>query len=152
MICRFVYCLFLFTAFHGMEYDGQWAQTRIFATRKQNDEKMVIRIGKESFEATLFDNPTAKAFTELLPLTVTMTELNANEKYSELKKSLPTNKIIPGRIQSGDLMLYGSSTLVLFYQSFQTSYPYTPIGRVNNPAQLAVSLGAENVIVKFELK
>jgi hypothetical protein len=49
-------------------------------------------------------------------------------------------------------MLYGSSTLVLFYKSFSTTYSYTKIGQVEDPEGLAVALGSRNVAVTFKAK
>ena len=46
--------------------------------------KITIRIGDKVFAATLSDNATAAAFKKLLPLSVTMTELNGNEKFARL--------------------------------------------------------------------
>lgn len=114
--------------------------------------KMKIKIGDNSFTAMLYDNETAKVFRSLLPLTVNMIELNGNEKYADLPRSLPTSAFNPGTIQSGDLMLYGPSTLVLFYKTFSTSYNYTKIGRVENSSDLAKTLGAGNVSVSFSLE
>lgn len=112
--------------------------------------KMVIKIGQASFTATLSDNASAKAFKALLPLTVAMNELNRNEKYYDLPNALPAAASNPGTIRNGDIMLYGSRTLVLFYKTFSTSYSYTYIGSVDNPAGLEASLGAGNVTVTFE--
>ena len=113
--------------------------------------RLRIRIGSDTFTATLSDNPTSAAFVARLPLTVAMSELNSNEKYYDFATGLPTNAINPGTIQAGDLMLYGSETLVLFYKSFATSYRYTRLGRIDNPAGLAAALGAGNATVTFEL-
>jgi hypothetical protein len=79
-----------------------------------------------------------------------MIELNGNEKYFDLSHHLPANASNPVTIQNGDLMLYGSNTLVLFYKTFSTSYSYTRIGRLENPAGLATALGAGNATVIFE--
>jgi hypothetical protein len=111
-----------------------------------------IRVGSDTFTATLFDNPTTTAFVARLPLTVTMTELNGNEKYYDLPQNLPTNAVNPSTIQAGDLLLYNANTLVLFYQTFSTSYSYTRMGRVDNPTGLASALGRGNVTVTFELQ
>lgn len=111
-----------------------------------------VRVGADTFTATLFDNPTNTAFVARLPLTVTMTELNGNEKYYDLPQSLPTNAVNPNTIQAGDLVLYNSNTLVLFYQALSTSYRYTRMGRVDNPTGLATALGRGNVTVTFEVQ
>ena len=111
---------------------------------------MKIKIGTRTFTATLYDNATATGFKSLLPITVNMTELNGNEKYVDLPGNLPTKASNPGTIQAGDLMLYGSSTLVLFYKTFSTSYNYTRLGRIEDTTRLAAAVGSGNVAVTFE--
>jgi hypothetical protein len=118
----------------------------------QTRNKMKIKIGASTFTATLYDNATATAFKARLPITINMRELNGNEKYLDLAASLPTNASNPGTIQNGDLMLYGAKTLVLFYKSFPTTYRYTKLGRINDPAGLAAAVGTGNVEVTFELE
>ena len=49
-------------------------------------------------------------------------------------------------------MLYGSKTLVLFYQSFSTSYNYTKLGTIDDATVLTTALGSGNVVVTFELE
>ena len=110
---------------------------------------MKIHIGSKIFDAELEDNATATAFKALLPLSAKMLELNGNEKYSKLPEKLPTNASHPGTIHAGDLMLYGSDTLVLFYKTFSTSYSYTRVGRINDPAALAAAMGSANVKASF---
>jgi len=114
--------------------------------------KMKIKVGNSNFTATLYDNATITAFKSLLPLTLNMVELNGNEKYVDLPQSLPANASNPATIRNGDLMLYGSSTLVLFYKTFSTSYSYTRLGRIDDVTGLAAALGTGNVSVTFELQ
>ena len=114
--------------------------------------KMKIKVGNHEFVATLYDNETATAFKAMLPMTVTMVELNRNEKYVDLMKALPTNAFSPGTIQTGDLMLYGDNTLVLFYKTFSTSYSYTKLGRIDDVNGLADAVGGGNVTITFELE
>jgi hypothetical protein len=111
---------------------------------------MRIKVGTKKFVATLYDNATATAFKSLLPMTVNMVELNGNEKYFDLPDNLPTNASNPRTIQSGDLMIYGSNTLVLFYKTFATSYSYTKLGRINDTEGFATTVGSENVTVTYE--
>ena len=122
----------------------------------ENEQSMgneiTIRIGDKSFAATLADNATATAFKKLVPLSTTMTELNGNEKLFRLPDTMPARASTPASIQTGDLMLYGSSTLVLFYKSFSTTYSYTKIGRIDDPAGLEAALGSGNVAVTFEVR
>lgn len=114
--------------------------------------KLKIIIGTTAFTATLYNNPTVTAFKTRLPMTVNMRDLNANEKYFDMPDNLPANASNPGTIQAGDLMLYGSNTLVLFYKSFSTSYNYTPMGRIDDIAGLTSALGSGNVSVTFALQ
>ncbi|MCD8237091.1 MAG: hypothetical protein LUD00_10690 [Prevotellaceae bacterium] len=114
-------------------------------------KNITVRVGNRSFTATLEDNATARAFSALLPMTITMNELNGNEKYYYLSENLPTDSYRPGTIRNGELMLYGSNCVVLFYETFSSSYSYTRIGRLDNPSGLALALGEGNVSVTFEI-
>lgn len=110
-----------------------------------------IQVDDATFSATLLDTPATEALLDLLPLTLNMQELNGNEKYATLPQALPTDAAQPGQIQTGDLMLYGSDCLVLFYEDFPTSYSYTPLGKIDDPQGLAQALGAGNVEVHLEI-
>lgn len=114
--------------------------------------KIKITVNSQTFTAKLWANNSAKAFKEMLPLTINMTDLNGNEKYYDFPNNLPTNSSNPGTIKNCDLMLYGSKTLVLFYQSFSTSYSYTKLGSVDDVTGLATALGSGNATVTFELE
>ena len=122
------------------------------AAERSKQIKIKITIGSKTFTATVEDNATASAFRALLPMTVKMTELNGNEMYFRLSNNLPTNASKPGTIQRGDLMIYGSNTLVLFYKTFPTSYDYTRLGRVKDATGLAAAVGSGSVTVTFEVE
>ena len=110
---------------------------------------VTIQINGKNFSATLEDNPTAHAFADKLPLEVDMAELNGNEKYFYLDADLPSDSERVGQIHSGDLMLYGSNCVVIFYKDFATSYSYTRLGKLDKPADLEKILGTGNVRVTF---
>lgn len=110
---------------------------------------MWITVGERHFAATLCDNEAARAFAALLPQTLDMSEHNGNEKFARLPQALPTNESRPGTIRNGDLLLYGTDTLVVFYATFNSSYSYTRLGHVDDPASLALALGPRSVRVVF---
>ena len=110
---------------------------------------IAVQIGGRTFPATLEDNPTARAFIERLPLEVDMQELNGNEKYFYLDEDLPSDSVRVKQIYAGDLMLFGSNCVVLFYEDFTTSYSYTRLGKIDAPADLEKVLGKGNVRVQF---
>ena len=114
--------------------------------------KLKVTVGSAIFTATLLDNASVVALKAKLPMTMNMKELNGNEKYYDLPENLPRNASNPQTIQTGDLMLYGSNTIVLFYKTFRTSYSYTRLGRIDNPSGLAEAGGSGDVVVKFELQ
>lgn len=113
---------------------------------------MKITIGNSVFTATLYDNETATAFKMMLPITINMSELNRNEKFFYFSNALPTNPSVGGNIQVGDLMLYGNNCLVLFYESFNTSYSYSRVGKITNTTGIVNALGSGNVDMRFELE
>ncbi len=116
-------------------------------TTSMANGKIKITVNSLIFTATLLDNNSAKAFKEMFPITINMVELNNNEKYFDLPNSLPTNSSNPQAINTGDLMLYGSKTLVLFYKTFSTSYSYTRLGKIDDTTGLATALGSGNVTI-----
>ena len=113
---------------------------------KEVKSSVKIVIDEKEFIIDLEDNETVKSFINMLPQEFTMKELNGNEKYVYLDKSLPTNSSNPKRINAGDVMLYGNNCLVIFYKSFDTSYSYTKIGHINN----LENLDNENINVKIK--
>lgn len=113
------------------------------------DMKIKISVGENVFDATLENNESAREFIKKLPLEIEMTELNGNEKYYRFAENFPSADKNIGKIQVGDLMLYNSNYLVIFYKNFSTSYKYTRLGKIDNPQNLSEILGNDNIRVRF---
>ena len=111
---------------------------------------MKIKTGGQTFAAILENNETAKAFAALLPMELSMTELNGTEKYHYLMSGLPCATEPIRHISAGDIMLFGDNCVVLFYRSFDTPYTYTRIGRIIDTEWLAAKLGSGEASVRFE--
>ena len=114
--------------------------------REEMINSVKVMIENKEYMLSLEDNETTKAFLELLPNEWEMNELNGNEKYVYISDTLPTNSYNPRHIEAGDVMLFGNNCLVVFYQSFDTSYSYTKIGHIENLSDLE----GENILIKFE--
>ena len=95
-------------------------------------DNMNLIINDITYNVLLEDNASTRELLKMLPLNIEMQDLNNNEKYYYLDKSLPTNSSVPSYINKGDLYLYGDNCLVLFYQDFKTTYKYTKIGHIAN--------------------
>lgn len=111
-----------------------------------------LKVGNTAFPVTFAGNESAKAFIKQMPATYKMSELNGNEKYVYLDEGLPSNAKKVGEIKAGDIMLYGSDCVVVFYKSFSTSYSYTKLGRVTDVDGLKKALGKGSVKVSFSVE
>ena len=120
-----------------------WNEKKV-SDEKVNNVKVIIN--DKTYLLNLDNNMTVDEFIDLLPQEFNMSELNGNEKYVYMKKSLITNSYNPGHVEKGDVYLYSDNCLVIFYKSFNTSYYYTKIGHIDN----LPDLGDGNIIVKFE--
>ena len=112
-------------------------------------QEMTVKTGGQKFQAVLYDNETARALQERLPLTLEMEELHGNEKFYYLDEELPANSENIGNIKAGDIMLFGSDCLVLFFEDFGTSYNYTRIGHIKEEEAFVNVLSAGTVEVTF---
>ncbi len=138
---------------------GKKAKCKVIVKKKDTaqaeNSKMTsieVVINGKAFPAKLYNNKTARELQKQFPLTVKMSELNGNEKYHYMDSSLPTATVSPKQIKKGELMLYGSDCLVLFYKSFSTSYDYTRLGYLENTDGLAEAVGTGNVQMTFRMK
>ena len=113
--------------------------------RKEDMKEVKVIINNIEYNINLEDNETTKEFIKMLPQEYTMNELNGNEKYIYLDKSLPTDSYNPNKINKGDIMLFGNNCLVIFYKTFNTNYSYTKIGHIDN----LQDLDNNNIKVKF---
>ena len=117
-----------------------------------NMQNIIITIKNKKYEAVLYDNSTTKELIKKFPITITMSDLNGNEKYYNFSKSFSTSSENVANINKGDIMLFGDNCLVIFYKSFSTRYKYTKLGYIKNTEDLENSLGKGDIEITFILK
>ena len=142
---KYFYFLLVFMSFLLVAGCNNKNDNKETVDSKSEVDIVKVLINNDEYTIDLEDNETAKAFVELLPLKIDMKELNGNEKYYYLNKSLPSDSSNIKKITAGDVMLYGDDCLVIFYKSFNTSYSYTKIGHINN----LKDLGNNNVSLEI---
>lgn len=111
-----------------------------------------VKVGKKSFEAEFYDNKTSRKLLKNLPVKLKMSELNGNEKYKYLGYDLPAKEKKVRKIKAGDIMLYGTDCLVIFYKSFETTYEYTRVGKIRDVKGLKKAAGKGSVTVRISKK
>ena len=114
---------------------------------------MKIRMDVEgtAITATLADNATSRDFVSLLPLTLTLSDYEATEKISDLRRKLSTEGAPAGSDPSiGDITYYAPwGNLALFYKDFGYSKGLIKLGRIDSGVEALNRPGP--VRVKIEL-
>lgn len=113
--------------------------------------KLKITVGNKIFTATLIDKDISRELIKYLPMEITMNDHNGNEKFYNLPENILGRVSNPGRVETGDIMIWSSNTIVLFYASSSTSYNYIRVGKIDDPSGLSDVVGRGNIKVKFEL-
>jgi len=116
---------------------------------------MYITIDDITKSVTLADNAATKALVEKLqqgPVTVTLNSSGGFEIWGALGFSLPTsNQQITA--QPGDVILYNSSNICIFYGS--NSWSYTRLGKIDgltgNELSTFLKAGQSNICVTLSL-
>ena len=117
-----------------------------------NMQNIIITIENKKYEAILYDNSTTKELIKKFPITITMSDLNGNEKYYNFSKNFSTSSENVASINKGYIMLFGDNCLVIFYKSFSTRYKYTKLGYIKNTEDLENSFGKGDISITFEIE
>ena len=120
--------------------------TNTNANTKEEENVMKININSEKYVINVENEALMEEIYNALPETFTMNELNGNEKYYYLNSTMKNaNSEAVGQVQRGDVMLFESDCLVIFYDSFETEFRYTKIGHIDNLGDI----GSSNVEVSI---
>lgn len=145
--------LLLFVAYESRGAESQPSKHPTNPVKPNAMNTIKITVGSIVFRAKLHNNEAANAWLQQMPITVSMPDLNGNEKYYRLAQNLPsvsTEK--PSTIKAGELMCWSGNTLVLFYKTFPNTYGgYVRLGHIEPATGLAEALGSGTAQVSFAL-
>ena len=123
-------------------------------TTQEVKEKMLrLKIGDEEVEVSWEDNASVEALKKLCeekPLVIKMSRYGGFEQVGPIGKDLPS-KDVKTKTKSGDIVLYNSSQMVIFYGS--NSWDYTRLGHITDKdaKEMKTLLGGKDVTVTVSL-
>jgi len=114
--------------------------------------KLTLKINDLEVDVIWADNDSVKALKNLAKdgLTINMSKYGGFEQVGSIGSTLPSSDT---RITTnpGDIVLYSSNQIVLFYDS--NTWSYTKLGHINlSKSELTDLLGDEDVVIKLNLK
>lgn len=115
-------------------------------------KSMILQIGDSSFTVILESNEAVDAFADMMkdaPIVIQMSDYSGFEKVGSLGTSLPTSNQ-QTTTQSGDIVLYNGSQIVIFYGS--NSWSYTRLGKIDDLSGWEDALGSGDVTVTFSIE
>lgn len=123
----------------------------------QEEENTVSRqvkltVAEQECTVTLYDNPSANALYDMLPLELTFEDFNHTEKISYPPETLTTEGM-PDTFDPdvGDLCLYAPwGNLCIFYRDFRESTSLIPLGHIDSGMGVIANM-TENFTVKMEV-
>ncbi|MCI9463979.1 MAG: hypothetical protein HFI48_08870 [Lachnospiraceae bacterium] len=121
-------------------------------TEENTVEKMILQIGNDTFTSTLENNDAVDALVDMMreaSVVIQMSDYSGFEKVGSLGTSLPTSNK-QTTTQSGDIVLYNGTQIVIFYGS--NSWSYTRLGKIDDLSGWEDALGSGDVTVTFSLE
>ena len=114
--------------------------------------KLTLKIDDMEVDVIWADNDSVKALKNLAKdgLTINMSKYGGFEQVGSIGSTLPSSDT---RITTnpGDIVLYSSNQIVLFYDS--NTWSYTKLGHINlSKSELTDLLGDEDVVITLNLK
>lgn len=135
----------------GRERDNAQPTESDTTGKEETSMQIQVLVNDASFTATIEDTAAGQELLARLPLTLSMEELHGNEKYCYTGESFGGETHVPDTIEAGDLMVFGSDCLVLFYETFSNGgWSYARVGRIDDPSGLADACGSGTAMVTFE--
>ena len=114
--------------------------------------KLTLKIDNQEVDVILSDNDSVEALKNLAKdeLSIDMSKYGGFEQVGFIGSALPS---VDTRITTnpGDIVLYSSNQIVIFYKS--NTWSYTKLGHINlSKSELTDLLGDEDIVITLNLK
>lgn len=118
-------------------------QGRDPANQEPTDVKIRFLFEKHTLTATLYDNPSARDFTAMLPLDLKIEDYSTNEKIAYLPRKLSEEGSGPfGNERPGDVGYYAPmGNIVLYYAAYRYSIGLIRLGRIEGGIEPLLTRG-----------
>ena len=130
---------------------SQTASESITKESQETKMKVNISINGKTFSATLEDNEAANELYEIIKndgLTIGMSDYSGFEKVGSLGRTLTANDK-QTKTKAGDIVLYQSNQIVMFYGS--NSWSYTRLGKIDDLNGWEEALGSGDITAEFSV-
>ncbi|MBR0417120.1 MAG: hypothetical protein IJI56_04850 [Firmicutes bacterium] len=118
------------------------------ASAAEEDEEMKMYIGEREVSVIWEENASVEELKSLCPLKIDMSMYGGFEQIGSIGKSIARDDR-QMTTESGDVVLYSGSQIVVFYGS--NSWSYTRLGHVDLPEEeMAELLGNGDVVLSLE--
>ncbi len=116
------------------------------------NKELILKINDNEVDVNWENNESINSLKNIIntELIINMNKYGGFEQVGSIGKSLPS-KDIRITTEPGDIVLYSSNNIVIFYGS--NTWEYTKLGHINlSKDELEKLLSKDNVLIKFELK
>lgn len=117
-----------------------------------NNKELILKINDNEVDVNWENNESINSLKNIIndELIINMNKYGGFEQVGSIGKSLPS-KDIRITTEPGDIVLYSSNNIVIFYGS--NTWEYTKLGHINlSKDELEKLLSKDNVLIKLELK
>lgn len=120
--------------------------------KKINHMNIRLTVNGKVISATLADNPSARDFLALLPLSLTLKDYASTEKISDLPKKLTTQGAPAGIDPDvGDITYYAPwGNLAIFYRDFGYAAGLVKLGYIDTGVEALKVSGPVQVTIEVE--
>lgn len=114
----------------------------------KNSIRIVLNVGEQTFQATLYNNATSRSLVQQMPFTVDVEDYASTEKIFYPKPALSIEDAPAGMDPSvGDITYYAPwGDVVIFYKDFSYAKGLIPMGKMDDVSAFVKALSSNEKV------